>query len=118
MDALIKEIAEKYDIRASLLEKAFEQQFKFIYEIAKTIDPHDENTWEKVVFLRSLGKFIPDKRVMSNVTNRYKKYAKVRELANNGGEYHKWLEKLHNKRKSNRSGGNEESGNMLEVPSC
>ena len=95
MDEFIRTIAKETGVPASLIEKAFNMQFKFLVEIARTVDPTDPSTYEeKVVYLQSLGKFIPDRRVMNNMTDRYKRNGGKRKVVKNDLEHSERMEEL------------------------
>lgn len=101
MDEFIRTIAKETGFPPSLIEKAFNMQFKFLVEIARTVDPTDPSTYEeKVVYLQSLGKFIPDKRVMSNMTDRYKRNGGKRKIVKNDLEHSERMEELCDKEQS------------------
>lgn len=119
MDEITREVAKQYDIDPKVLQRAFELQFKFLLEIADTIDPLDPSSYEnKVVYLRSFGKFIPDARVMSNMTVRNKRHGQKGFGNDRYKKHNQRMEELSHKEENDRGGSNEESKDMFNVSSC
>ena len=72
---IIRRVAKKRGISPTILERAWMNQFKVLKEEMQNAEKGDPDSF-KVIYLRKLGKFVPNKMVIKHMTKNSKKNEK------------------------------------------
>lgn len=72
---IIRRVAKKHGISPTILERAWMNQFKVLKEEMVKAEKGNPDSF-KVIYLRKLGKFVPNKAVINYMTKNKKKREK------------------------------------------
>lgn len=72
---IIRRVAKKHGISPTILERAWMNQFKVLKEEMQNAEKGNFDSF-KVVYLRKLGKFVPNKGKIKHMTKNSKKSEK------------------------------------------